>query len=872
MLTGKGVRMDVRGCLFGIGVAALVAGCSTSSRTSNDISSVPEPAQVRPAQPTEVIAPPPGPAGVPIDLTTQSVVERVCVPEIIDTRNFVPQIVERPMNGPARRVGEMLPEEGGPEGEAEEAIRTGRGRANSLPLGGTSRTPRIKPGINFPGISQTGWVPPDPSVAVGPQHIVTTVNQDIAFLTKDGTLFFQQALGSPGNPGFFEPVGAGNFTFDPKVFYDHLAQRFVVVAPEVYGSTQAWISIAISDDSNPIGTWYKYRTDAVIQVGATTFWWDYPGFGFDQDAIYVNSNLFGLNQSGWGGVGFRVFRKSDMLTGSPVTYWTLRDGNAGSVQAVQHFGTNIAPYFVSVNSGSSLKIHAINNPITSPTLVSTNVTVPSFSGPSSAPSVGAQNVDLIDNRIFNAHWRDGHLYATHGVSAGGENAGRWYHMQTNNWPTSGSVTLVESGNVDGGTGLHTFFPAIYSNHLGEVAMVIGSSSSTQRVAVNATGRLPTDSPGTMAPLTQLKMSEANGGGRWGDYYDICVDPVDDRTFWVIGEYAFAGGWNNWISSFTVSDVVGPFTSPDTIDFAIGGTDTVIDVLANDGHTASSPIHIDSFDAVSMHGGTVTLSVGTGPGGRNELRYTAPLGYTGSDTFGYVIADNGGSTADGTVSIGVWDPNDILLPGMPVLPSSGLNVDYYQLSSPSVLPDFSALTPYLSDVVFDLNYPSTNNNFASSGLADQVGAVFEGYVIIQQAGLYRFYTTSDDGSALFIGHTQVVNNDGLHGMTEQWGAVALYPGLQPIRIEFFENGGGAGLIVEYEGPGVDRQVIPSADMRRDTDCPPDLVPPAGTIDFFDVQLFLGLFSAEDPMTDLNYDGEFDFFDIQIYLQLVSAGCP
>ncbi|MCL4222154.1 MAG: hypothetical protein KJZ65_12385 [Phycisphaerales bacterium] len=798
------------------------------------------------------------------DLTNQAVVRAICVPEIIDTRNFAEQIVQRPMTGPARRVKEMLPEHTGIRQRFE-------GPDNGLPVGGHSLEPRVQPGLAFPGISQTGWVPPDPTLAVGPNHIVTTVNQDIAFFTKQGTLLFQVALGSPGNPGFFEPVGAGNFTFDPKVFYDHIAQRFVVVAPEVYGSTQAWISIAVSDDSNPIGTWYKYRTDAVIQVGTTTFWWDYPGFGFDNNAYYVNSNLFGLNQSGWGGVGFRVFRKSDMLAGQPVTYWTLRDGNAASAQAAQHFGSNIAPFFVSVNSGTSLRVHAITNPITNPALVSTTVTVPGFSSPTSAPSVGASAVELIDNRIFNAHWRDGNLYAAHGISAGGENAARWYHLRTNNWPSSGSVTLVQSGNVDGGPGLHTFFPAIYSNSLGEVAMVVGSSSSTQRIAVNATGRVPSDPAGTMAPLTQLKLSDVNGGGRWGDYYDICVDPLDDRTFWVIGEYVYSGGWNNWISSFTVSTIVGPLALPDSVSFLIGGQGALIDVLANDSHTTNLPIHIASFDAVSTQGGSVVLSSGTGPGGRDQLLYTAPLGFTGTDTFEYVVADNLNNTAEGAVAVAVWDPADVLSPAIPPLPGAGLNVSYYVVDSPAFLPDFDSMTPYATAVVNQINYPSTNNNFATSGRADNVGAVFKGYVSIPQAGPYRFFTTSDDGSALSIGDRLVVDNDGQHGMTEQWGTVALYPGLHPIRVDFFEAGGGAGLIVEYEGPGIDRQVIPVSVFRRDTPCPPDLVPPLGAIDFFDVQVFLGMFSAQDPAADLNYDGRFDFFDIQIYLQLVAAGC-
>lgn len=59
----------------------------------------------------------------------------------------------------------------------------------------------------------------------------------------------------------------------------------------------------------------------------------------------------------------------------------------------------------------------------------------------------------------------------------------------------------------------------------------------------------------------------------------------------------------------------------------------------------------------------------------------------------------------------------------------------------------------------------------------------------------------------------------------------------------------------------------------------LVPPCdadlnsdGSLDFFDVAAFLGLFSIEHPDADWNDDGAFDFFDAMGYLQAFSVGCP
>ena len=126
---------------------------------------------------------------------------------------------------------------------------------------------------------------------------------ELAFFTKNGTKTFQQRLDNSGNPGFFEPIGGGNFTFDPKCFYDHYSNRFFVLALETYGSTQSYITFAVSDDDDPNGVWYKYRTPSVVQVGSTTYWVDYPGLGFDQDGFYVTGNLFRLSGGGSGTAG-----------------------------------------------------------------------------------------------------------------------------------------------------------------------------------------------------------------------------------------------------------------------------------------------------------------------------------------------------------------------------------------------------------------------------------------------------------------------------------------------------------------------------------------------------------------------------------------
>ena len=66
---------------------------------------------------------------------------------------------------------------------------------------------------------------------------------------------------------------------------------------------------------------------------------------------------------------------------------------------------------------------------------------------------------------------------------------------------------------------------------------------------------------------------------------------------------------------------------------------------------------------------------------------------------------------------------------------------------------------------------------------------------------------------------VVDNNGVHVMIEKSGAVFLKAGLNPIRVEWFNGVEKYGLKVEYEGPGLPREIIPdSALVRVDVEGP------------------------------------------------------
>jgi predicted alpha/beta superfamily hydrolase len=140
------------------------------------------------------------------------------------------------------------------------------------------------------------------------------------------------------------------------------------------------------------------------------------------------------------------------------------------------------------------------------------------------------------------------------------------------------------------------------------------------------------------------------------------------------------------------------------------------------------------------------------------------------------------------------PNNIV-PG-------GFKYSYYE-GQWAALPDFGKLKAVHSgfaDKDFNINKLPSPINFA---------ILMEGYIEIQKAGHYIFALDSDDGSKLFLGDNLLIAYDGTHGDGKPKSyLIPLEKGFYPVRLEYFQQGGGANLMLHYVLPGEERpQPIP-----------------------------------------------------------------
>lgn len=141
--------------------------------------------------------------------------------------------------------------------------------------------------------------------------------------------------------------------------------------------------------------------------------------------------------------------------------------------------------------------------------------------------------------------------------------------------------------------------------------------------------------------------------------------------------------------------------------------------------------------------------------------------------------------------------------------AGLIAEYYDIGEElDDFPNLKDMKPTLRRIEADVNIQQTNGQFNKSGLIINFYARWTGILQVPKAGKYMFYTESDDGSRLYVDGKLVVDNGGLHIPEEKNGEMELGAGPHPIRIDFFQGGGGASCKAKWASDDFKTEPIPA----------------------------------------------------------------
>jgi hypothetical protein len=204
--------------------------------------------------------------------------------------------------------------------------------------------------------------------------------------------------------------------------------------------------------------------------------------------------------------------------------------------------------------------------------------------------------------------------------------------------------------------------------------------------------------------------------------------------------------------------------------------------------------------------SVTLAIGTNPGSGTLSGTLQVAAVNGVATFTNLSINNAGAgytlnASSGNLTGATSSPFTI---GAPPGNGQGLTGAYFDNA------DFTNLKLVRTDATVNFDWGGGSPD-ASIG-ADTFSVRWTGKVQPLYTETYTFYTTSDDGVRLWVNGQQIINNWTDHAPTENSGTIALSAGQQyDIRMDMFENGGGATAKLSWSSATETKKIIPQSQL-------------------------------------------------------------
>ncbi|MFD0726507.1 proprotein convertase P-domain-containing protein [Lysobacter brunescens] len=513
-------------------------------------------------------------------------------------------------------------------------------RARSL-KGNVAARSRVS--INNPN---TGVSPGDPVVEVGANHVIYAVNSGgsgtyFNVYNKSGTL-----VSGPTTFGSLAPAGNSctSDRGDPLLHYDRQAGRWFMLTMDDTG-----LCTFVSKTSDPVsGGWWFYRY-------ATPVLPDYPHCGVWNDAY-----VCGTNEGSQAGTEIYAFDRANMLNGAtarpaqrfssvanlagygfqimtPSTFYGTTAAPSGRKQVLARHNDDEAHAGASANGSQDfIELYELNidwnTPANSGITTLPRVAITEFNSwfrdystfatvpqPGSTSRLDPIREVLLNQLVYRNMGTHEALVGTLATNQDPARSGtvvdsgvRWFELRR---VGSGNWTLHQEGTFSpGDSSTHHLMGTIAMDKFGNIGMgynVTKTTTPTKFATLGYTGRTAADPAGVMSlGENEVAVGAAvETSGRWGDYYQMTVDPVDDCTFWFVGMYRPSGSWQTRIADFKFPACTGGGGTTYSISGTIatsGGTG-ISGVSVSNGSTSVTTNASGQYTFSGLANGTYTLT-------------------------------------------------------------------------------------------------------------------------------------------------------------------------------------------------------------------------------------------------------------------------
>lgn len=492
-------------------------------------------------------------------------------PEVVDMMTLPPAPVNENILYPMQKRGES------PDQALIEKIRNivqpveSQG-PNLFKDEGTTDAITLK--YHWQGPSMNGWQPADADIAAGPLHIMVVTNEQFHIYdrTASNTLLLTNTFQN------FFPSGTGLNIFDPKVFYDPWASRWIFICLSRSG-TESYYRVAVSQTSNPTGLWWTYKLNAHVNGGtSTTNWADYPGLGFTSGTLSTGAVVITSNQYNQSDVfqyaKVRILKRSQLYVGGGVSwhdFWNMNNADASkafTLKPAQNWwsGPGADVFLLNTKSGGWDKVSSwkITDPTGTPVLTLTHtVSVTAYQPPPNAPMLGGGTVDAFDCRTQDVIYHNGSLFTSYPDAhnwGAGDNCNLMYLEITQ------STGAVQENQSYGSSGFWYIFPDVapmYKSPFNTDS--VGFSFSRAGSTIYPEARITSYSGTAFTGSVLVEAGQGNMGGgnkRFGDYHGIAIDPKQNGHFWSVGGRGRSTTWGTGVAYFAMFSI--PLVVPGVI--------------------------------------------------------------------------------------------------------------------------------------------------------------------------------------------------------------------------------------------------------------------------------------------------------------------
>lgn len=446
-----------------------------------------------------------------------------------------------------------------------------------------SKNPAIAPpapflGQNLQGNIYNSSTPNDNDIAISNGNKIISVQNSTVFKYDIDSAI---NLGYVSLGAFAAVLANPNTKFDPKVIYDPVQDKFILIFLNGYTDTTTSITVAFSTTNNPNGAWNMYELPG--NPFNNGLWTDYPMMAMTNQEVFITGNLLypdsswqtGFNEtviwqvnknSGYNGLPIQAMVHNNITcVGKPVRNLCPVKGGIDTYGPDMNFlsNRNLDPqndtiFLVNIND----TIGAPGQTITVMPLISP---ISYFMPPTAAqPGAGVQLLETNDSRILGAFIENDKIQYVHNCLDTASGFAAVFHGIINDVSSSPYITP----KIISDTLLEIGYPNISYAGMGitdQTAII--SFDHTALTVFPGVSALTSDGSGNYSSFTTVKsgvnyLSILSGNERWGDYSGSQRKYNQPGRVWVNGLWANASKKNTtWIGELSLSSLAGIAETP-----------------------------------------------------------------------------------------------------------------------------------------------------------------------------------------------------------------------------------------------------------------------------------------------------------------------